>query len=69
MIAKKNIMKGTIKIIYFDYLIYLTKGELAKTILGSPINMSPILLNGFITNSKDIIYNEKEAFLLFRFSL
>ena len=60
MMEKKNIMKGTIKIIYFDYSIYLTKGELAKTILRSPINMSPILLNGLITNGKDIRYNEKE---------
>ena len=40
-----NIMKGKIKIIDFGFARYLKKGELAKSILGSPFFMSPILLN------------------------
>ena len=40
-----NIMKGKMKIIDFGFAKYLKKGEKAKTIIGSPINMDPIILN------------------------
>ena len=43
---KKNIMKGTIKIFGFGAARYLKKGELAGSIVGNPMNMSPILLKG-----------------------
>ena len=57
-----NILKGTIKIIDFGFAIHLKKGELAYTTLGSPINMSPLLLNklSFNENYKNIGYDEKE---------
>ena len=57
-----NIMKAKIKIIDFGFSTYLKKGELAKSTLGSPINMSPLLLRKLNTskNSRQIGYNEKE---------
>ena len=39
-----NIMKGKIKIIDFGFSKYLKKGELTKSVLGSPIAMEPIIL-------------------------
>ena len=59
---KKNIMKGTIKIIDFGFARYLKKGELTKSILGSPINMSPIILYRLnkIPEYKNVEYDEKE---------
>ena len=39
-----NIMKGKIKIIDFGFSKYLKKGELTKSVLGSPISMEPIIL-------------------------
>ena len=58
----KDIMKAQIKIIDFGFARYLKEGELAKTILGSPLNMSPYILNGLISTEKNkkIGYNEKE---------
>ena len=58
----KDIMKAKIKIIDFAFARYLKEGELAKTILGSPLNMSPYILNGLISTkkNKNIGYNEKE---------
>ena len=57
-----NIMKGKIKIIDFIFARYLKKEDLAKSILGCPITMSPIILNKLnrISNYKDIGYDEKE---------
>ena len=58
----KDIMKATVKIIDFAFARYLKEGELAKSILGSPLNMSPYILNGLISTkkNKNIGYNEKE---------
>ena len=57
-----NIMKGKIKLINFQFAKYLKKGELTKTILGIPLNMSPIILNKLngIPEYKDAEYDEKE---------
>ena len=57
-----NIMKAKIKIIDFGFSTYLKKGDLARTVLGSPINMSPILLKKLNSseNYKKIGYNEEE---------
>ena len=51
-----NIMKGKIKIINFEFARYLKKGELAKSVLGYPLTMSPITLN----KSNKLGYDEKE---------
>ena len=55
-------MKGKIKIIDFIFARYLKKEDLAKSILGCPITMSPIILNKLnrISIYKDIGYDEKE---------
>ena len=57
-----NIMKGKIKIIDFGYSRYLKKGELAKSIVGSPFYMSPIILNKLnkFKDYKKTEYDEKE---------
>ena len=57
-----NIMKGKIKIIDFSFARYLKKGDLAYSISGCQINMSPIILNKINRqqNYKYIGYNEKE---------
>ena len=41
----KNIMKATIKLNDFAFAKYLKKGELTHTTIGSPLYMSPIILN------------------------
>ena len=43
--ANEDIMKAKIKFTDFLFAKYLEKGELAKTVLGSPYTMSPLLLN------------------------
>ena len=55
-------MKGRIKIIDFRFSRYIKKGELAKSVLGSPIYMSPIRLNKLnkIKGYEDIKYDDKE---------
>ena len=57
-----NILKGKIKIIDFGFARFLKKGELAKSILGSPFYMSPILLNKInkLEGYEDTEYDEKE---------
>ena len=40
-----NIMKARIKITNFEVSKYLQKGQLTKSIVGTPLNMSPLLLN------------------------
>ena len=57
-----NIMKAKIKIIDFGFSRYLKKGDLAHTTLGSPINMSPLLLRklNISNDERQIGYNEKE---------
>ena len=57
-----DIMKATIKIVGFNFAKHLKEGELAKTIVGNPLNMSPHILNG-LTKTKNNLnngYNEKE---------
>ena len=58
----KDIMKAKIKIIDFAFARYLKEGELAKSILGSPLNMSPYILNCLTSNEKrkNTGYGEKE---------
>ena len=57
-----NILKGKIKIIDFGYARYLKKGELSNTIIGTPLYMSPIILNKLNEqqNYNDIKYDKKE---------
>ena len=57
-----NIMRATIKLIDFDFSKRLKKGELTYTVVGSPLNMSPIILkklNGDI-NARKVGYGIKE---------
>ena len=51
---KLNILNGTIKIIDFGFATYLQKGELITVKLGTPLYMSPIILN-----KEFIPYDEK----------
>ena len=57
-----NIMKAKIKIIDFGFSKYLKHGDLTYTVLGSPINMSPILLRKLNSskNHKKIGYDQRE---------
>ena len=57
-----NIMKAKIKITEFQFSKYLGKGQLTHTTIGSPIIMSPILLNKLDSdeNNQDKGYDEKE---------
>ena len=57
----KNLLKAKVKIIDFKFSRYLKKGELAKSILGSPINMDPSILRRLnkLGNSKEFGYDEK----------
>ena len=57
-----NIMKAKIKITEFQFSKYLEKGKLTYTTIGSPIIMSPILLNKLDSdeNNQDKGYDEKE---------
>ena len=59
---KNNIMNGKIKIIDFLFARYLQKGDLAKSVLGDILTMSPTILNKFNKNInyKETGYNEKE---------
>ena len=57
----KDIMKATIKVVGFGFARYLKKGDLAKTILGSPIYMSPYILRGLNKkNEPNYGYGKKE---------
>ena len=56
-----NILNSKIKIIDFGNAIYLQKGKLAKTMIGIPLYMDPIIffkLNGN-PEYEDVGYNEK----------
>ena len=57
-----NIMKARIKITNFEFSKYLQKGQLAKTFVGTPLNMSPLLLNKQLgdENNKNKGYDTKE---------
>ena len=57
----KNILKGKIKMIDFLFAKYLEKGALTKTVLGSPMSMSPLLLKKLCNapNSKKVGYDKK----------
>ena len=58
----KDIMKATIKIVGFGFARYLKEGDLAKTILGSALYMSPYILRGLNMSKKDpnMGYGKKE---------
>ena len=58
---KKNLLKAKVKILDFGFAKNLKKGELAKSILGSPINMDPGILKKLndVGNSKEYGYDEK----------
>ena len=57
-----NIMKATIKLMDFGFAKHLKKGDLTHSIIGNPLNMSPIILNKLLQNPeyKDVGYDEKE---------
>ena len=54
---KSNLMKAKIILNDFYFSRYLEKGQKAKTILGSPLYMPPIILNKLTTkpNENDIL--------------
>ena len=58
----QNIMKATIKLMDFGFAKHLKKGDLTYTVLGSPLYMSPLLLNKLNEDPlfKDKGYDEKE---------
>jgi len=57
-----NLMKATIKLMDFAFAKHLKKGDLTYTVLGSPLYMSPLLLNKLNGGPlyKDKGYDEKE---------
>ena len=57
-----NIMRATIKLIDFFFSKRLKKGELTYTIIGNPLNMSPIILKKLCvnTNTRKVGYGIKE---------
>ena len=57
-----NIMKATIKLFDFGFAKHLKKGDLTHSIIGNPLNMSPIILNKLLQNPlyKGKGYDEKE---------
>ena len=59
--ANEDIMKAKIKFTDFLFAKYLEKGELAKTVLGSPYTMSPLLLNKLTKapNTEQLGYDKK----------
>ena len=61
-IKNNNIMKAAIKLMDFGFAKHLKKGDLTYTVLGSPLYMSPLLLNRLNANPlyKDKGYDEKE---------
>ena len=61
-LKENNILKAKIKITDFSFSRYLKKGDLANTIIGTPFNMSPILINKLnkVPNYKFTNYDKKE---------
>ena len=57
-----NILKAKIKLSDFAFAKHLKKGDLTRSITGTPLNMSPLLLNKLTENPdyKDKGYDEKE---------
>ena len=58
-----NILKGTIKLIDFGLAKILKEGEYTKTALGSPLYMSPLILQKFKCQDKTIkdkVYDYEE---------
>ena len=57
----RNMLKATIKIIDFGFARHLVPGDLAKSTLGSPINMDPGILRKLnkVENSRNYGYDEK----------
>ena len=55
-----NIFNSTLKIIDFGFAKFIDKDE-AKSVLGSPMYMEPIILKAFTgySKAKDLVYNEK----------
>lgn len=56
---KIDMIKCEIKIKDFSFARILGKDNLAKSILGTPINMDPHILKGLITKKKDYGYDNK----------
>ena len=58
---KRNMSKASIKIIDFGFARHLDPGDLAKSTLGSPINMDPGILRKLnkVENSRNYGYDEK----------
>ena len=56
-----NLLKSQIKIIDFGLAIKLDPGAFAKTVIGTPLNMDPILLRGFnqLEINENYRYDEK----------
>ena len=59
--AKNNLLKAKIKLIDFGFARHLNSGELAQSILGSPINMDPSILRKLnkMAHSTDYGYDQK----------
>ena len=49
-----NMLRATIKIIDFGFSIQLTQSNLASSVLGSPINMDPAILNEMANRGKKV---------------
>ena len=59
--ANNNLLKAKIKLIDFGFARHLNKGELAQSILGSPINMDPGILRKLnkMAHSNEYAYDQK----------
>lgn len=54
-----NLINCCVKIIDFGFAKFLEHNNLAKSILGSPLNMDPILLGGILDKNQITTYDEK----------
>ena len=56
-----NLLKAKIKLIDFGFARHLNQGELAQSILGSPINMDPGILRKLnkMAHSNEYVYDQK----------
>lgn len=57
--ANMNLLKAKVKIIDFGFAKILEHNDMADSILGSPLNMDPVMLSGIINKVQAVTYDEK----------
>lgn len=56
---KINLLNAQVKIIDFGFAKILENNDMADSILGSPLNMDPVMLGGIINKVQVVSYDEK----------